>query len=286
MPLMKKARNFGGTMELSLLTVFTAGLLTFLAPCVLPIVPAYLSFITGVEAGSNAKGVSKYKTLIPILFFIGGFSLVFIIMGATASALGRFLVDYQQYISMIGGSLVIFFGLHFTNIFLKENFIKIFAGIGLVFASLFAFGILGKEDIAAIAGAWALVAALYFFNVHMLLYRQLKTQKGAGTSMISSFIMGVTFGAGWSPCIGPVLGAVLLLASKQDTMYKGMLFLALFSAGLGLPFLLAGIFWTNFLQFVRKFGKFFAYVEVIGGLLLITIGIMLLTGKLSLISSW
>lgn len=275
-------------MEFTLITVFTAGMLTFLAPCILPVVPAYLSLITGVESDAAAVAENKLllKTLIPMLLFVAGFSIVFILMGATATAIGRFLMDYQQYISRIGGALVIYFGLHFTNIFLRDDFLKYFAGIGLLFLTLFAFEILGKDNFILIAGAWALVTALYLLKVHEFLYRQLKTQKSESTSIFSSFIIGLAFGAGWSPCIGPVLGSILLLASKQETMFKGMQYLGVFSAGLGIPFMLAGIFWTGFLKFVRKFGKCFAVVEFTGGILLIVIGGLLLTGKLEMLSSW
>ncbi|QWR76219.1 cytochrome c biogenesis CcdA family protein [Candidatus Magnetomonas plexicatena] len=275
-------------MDLSLLSVFTAGILAFLAPCVLPIVPAYLSFIAGVEGGSDSTDIKRNmsKTLIPICFFVLGFSVVFIIMGATATALGRFLVDYQQYINRIGGALVIFFGLHFTNLFLREDFVKLFAGIGLLIAGAFAFEIIGQQDFLTIMGAWAVVFALYFFSAHLLLYRQLKAQNNAAAGMFSSFAVGLTFGAGWSPCIGPILGSVLLLASRQDSVYQGMLFLAVFSLGLGIPFIVAGAFWAGFLNFVRKFGKFFALVEFVGGVLLITLGLLLLTGKLSVLSAW
>lgn len=102
--------------------------------------------------------------------------------------------------------------------------------------------------------------------------------------MFSAFLVGLTFGAGWSPCIGPVLGAILLLASGQETVYHGMALLALFSVGLGIPFFIAGLFWTGFISFVRKFGKFFAAVEFTGGLILMAMGLLLLTGKLSSIS--
>ena len=275
-------------MDLTLFSVFTAGFLAFLAPCVLPIVPAYLSFIAGVEGGSNESDVKRntMKTLVPICFFVLGFSVVFIIMGATATALGRFLVDYQQYINRIGGALVIFFGLHFTNLFLREDFIKIFAGAGLLIAGAFAFDLINQQDFITIIGAWAVVFALYFFSVHLLLYRQLKAQNNTRASMFSSFVVGLTFGAGWSPCIGPILGSVLMLASRQDTVYRGMLFLAVFSLGLGIPFIIAGAFWVRFLNFVRKFGKFFAVVELVGGILLISLGLLLLTGKLAMISAW
>ncbi|MCG6550989.1 MAG: cytochrome c biogenesis protein CcdA [Candidatus Magnetominusculus sp. LBB02] len=275
-------------MEITYISAFTAGVLSFLAPCVLPIVPAYLSFITGVETNSaNAQAkVQPFKSLIPILFFIGGFSLVFIVMGATATALGRLFSDYQQIISKFGGALVIFFGLHFTNLLLREDFLKIFSGAGFVFVTAFCFDMIEKETFMTVAGAWALITALYLFQAHLLLYRQLKAQKTTGASMFSAFVVGLTFGAGWSPCIGPVLGAILLLASRQETVYQGMAFLALFSAGLGIPFFIAGLFWTSFIGFVRKFGKFFMVVEFAGGLLLITMGLLLLTGKLSLISSW
>ncbi|WP_420266776.1 cytochrome c biogenesis CcdA family protein [Candidatus Magnetominusculus dajiuhuensis] len=275
-------------MELTHISAFTAGVVTFLAPCVLPIVPAYLSFITGVgadEPGTQVK-VQPFKSLIPVLFFIGGFSLVFIIMGATATALGRLFADSQQVISRIGGATVIFFGLHFTNLFLRDDFLKIFSGAGFLFVTAFCFELMEKETFLMIAGAWAFITALYLFQAHLLLYRQLKAQRNTGASIFSAFIIGLTFGAGWSPCIGPVLGAILLLASRQETVYQGMIFLALFSAGLGIPFFIAGLFWTSFIGFVRKFGKFFAVVEFIGGVLLLTMGLLLLTGKLSLISSW
>ncbi|MBF0404915.1 MAG: cytochrome c biogenesis protein CcdA [Nitrospirae bacterium] len=275
-------------MEITHISAFTAGIVTFLAPCVLPIVPAYLSFITGVEVGAadTQVKIQPFKSLIPILFFIGGFSLVFIIMGATATALGQLFADYQQIIARLGGAMVIFFGLHFTNLFLREDFIKIFSGAGFLFVTAFCFEMMEKEAFLTVAGAWGFIMALYLFQVHMLLYRQLKAQRSTGASMFSAFIVGLTFGAGWSPCIGPVLGAILLLASRQETVYQGMAFLALFSAGLGIPFFVAGLFWTGFIGFVRKFGKFFAVVEFSGGLLLITMGLLLLTGKLSLISSW
>jgi len=273
--------------NITLITAFVAGLLSFLAPCVLPIVPAYLSYITGANMSVVDENSPKFsfKYLIPVLFFVIGFSVIFILLGASASFIGQFLTDYQDYIAKIGGALVVFFGLHFTNIFIKPEFPKYAYGIGFLIAALFAFGLISQETAFTLGGIWAIVMALYHFNAHMLLYKQLKAEQNPKTSIISSFIVGLTFGAGWSPCIGPVLGSILMLAAQEGTVVKGMTLLAAYSIGLGIPFVVAGLLWTGFIKFVSKFGKFFGIVELIGGVLLIVIGILLATGNLSLISS-
>ncbi|MCI4624905.1 MAG: cytochrome c biogenesis protein CcdA [Candidatus Magnetoovum sp. WYHC-5] len=274
-------------MDLTLVSVFTAGLLTFFAPCVLPIVPAYLSVITGVQAhgkSEDEKWSKSLKMAVPVVFFVFGFSFVFVLMGATATAIGTFLIDYQREVSLISGTVVIFFGMHFINVFLSADFWRIYAGCGLFCITLFAFGLIDESLALHLAGAWTLIAAMYLFKVHELLYRQLKSQGTSRSGVMSSFVIGIAFGAGWSPCIGTVLGTVLLLAAKQDTLYQGMLFLALFSLGLGIPFIIAGIFWSGFLRFIRHFGRFFALVELLGGVLLIGLGILLLTGNLELLA--
>ncbi len=275
--------------NLTIITAFVAGLLSFLAPCVLPIVPAYLSYITGANMGvvqqeQNSPKINL-KAVIPVLFFVIGFSTIFILLGASASFIGQFLTDYQEYIAKIGGALVVFFGLHFTNVFLKPEFPRYAFGVGLLFIALFAFGLISQETLFTLAGIWTVVMALYYFNAHLLLYKQLKTQKDSKATILSSFVVGLTFGAGWSPCIGPVLGSILMLAAQEDTIAKGMLLLTAYSIGLGIPFIVAGLLWTGFIKFVSKFSKFFGIVELIGGVLLIVIGILLATGNLSIISS-
>ncbi len=270
-------------MEVTLVSAFTAGLLSFLAPCVLPIVPGYLSYITGVNAQEEKAVISK--TLIPVLFFVLGFSTVFISLGAGASFIGQFLTDNREIIAKIGGGVIVFFGLHFSNLLIRQDFLKIFSGLGLLGASLYAFGVLDTETFKALAGVWAVVSGLYLMNVHMLLYRQMRKQGGSKVGMFGSFLVGLTFGAGWSPCIGPVLGSILLIASQQDSVLEGVKLLTLYSVGLGIPFILAGLFWSAFMNFVRNFSRFFTAVEYAGGFLLIVMGILVASGQLSIISS-
>jgi len=263
---------------------FIAGFLSFVSPCVLPIVPAYLSYITGVNATQETDGKFNLKAVIPILFFVAGFSTVFILMGASASFIGQLFVEYKEYIAKVGGAIVVFFGFHFTGLFLKPNFEKFMFAIGLLIFSFFAFNILSKDTFFTLAGIWAVVMAFYYLKLHEFLYRQLRVEKSTKASVLSSYIVGITFGAGWSPCIGPILGSILMLAMNEQSIGKGMLLLAAYSLGLGIPFILAGILWTGFLKMVQKFGKFFELVEIVGGALLIILGLMLATGSLSSIS--
>ena len=270
-------------MEVTLLGAFSAGILSFLAPCVLPIVPGYLSYITGVSTQEERRDV--LKVLIPVLFFVLGFSTVFILLGAGASFIGQFLSENREVIAKVGGGIIVFFGLHFSNILIREDFLKIFSGFSLLTVSLFLFGIVEWETMRTLAGILAIVGGLYLLNVHMFLYRQMRKQGSAKVGMFSSFIVGLTFGAGWSPCIGPVLGSILLIASQQESVLRGVELLALYSLGLGIPFIIAGVFWGAFLNFVSKFSKFFTAIEYIGGILLIVMGVLVATGQLSIISS-
>lgn len=272
--------------DITLWTAFIAGLLSFVSPCVLPIVPAYLSYITGASANVT-EGEQKFniKAVIPVIFFVLGFSTVFILMGASASFIGQFFMEYKMYIAKIGGALVVFFGLHFTGLFLKPNFKELAYAVGLLIVALFTFGLISLDTFYTFAGIWAVVMALYFLKLHEFLYRQFKVEKSGKASSISSFIVGLTFGAGWSPCIGPILGSILMIAMNEGTISKGMLLLAFYSLGLGIPFILAGVLWTGFLNMVKKFGRFFEIVEIVGGVLLIALGLLLATGNLEKISS-
>lgn len=271
--------------DITLWTAFIAGLLSFVSPCVLPIVPAYLSYITGASANISEEQKFNFKAIIPILFFVLGFSTVFILMGASASFIGQFFIEYKKYIAEIGGALVVFFGIHFTGLFLKPNFEKIAIAVGLLFVALYTFGLISLNTFFIFVGIWAIVMALYYFKVHEFLYRQFKVEKSGKASSISSFIVGLTFGAGWSPCIGPILGSILMIAMNEGTVSKGMLLLTFYSVGLGIPFILAGLLWTGFLKMVQRFGRFFEIVEIIGGILLIALGILLATGNLEKIST-
>jgi len=272
--------------DITLWTAFIAGILSFVSPCVLPIVPAYLSYITGASA-NIAQEESKFniKAVIPVIFFVLGFSTVFIFMGASASFIGQFFIEYKEYIAKVGGALVVFFGIHFTGLFLRQDFEKVAFAVGLLFVAIYAFKLISLDTFFIFVGIWAIVMAFYYLKFHEFLYRQFKVEKSGKASSISSFIVGLTFGAGWSPCIGPILGSILMIAMNEGTVGKGMLLLGFYSLGLGIPFIFAGVLWTGFLKMVQKFGRFFEVVEVVGGILLVIIGILLATGNLEKISS-
>ncbi|HHJ64418.1 MAG TPA: cytochrome c biogenesis protein CcdA [Aquifex aeolicus] len=270
-------------LEVTFLSAFLAGILAFLSPCVLPIIPAYISYISGVgvEQVQKESRVFNVRIFLSALFFVVGFSVVFTLLGAGASLVGQFLKAYQTEIAKIGGGLVIFFGLHFAGAFLRPNFLRELIGVEALLLSLHLFGMIGRETFLSLTGALAVVLALYLFRVHEYLYRQLKTEVKAEVSYLGAFLIGTVFAFGWTPCIGPILGSILFLASQQETVREGAIMLLLFSFGLGLPFLIAGLLFSLFLNFVRKFRRFFGAVEVIGGLLLVTLGVLLVLDKLS-----
>lgn len=273
--------------EVTFFGALIAGILAFLSPCVLPIIPAYLSYISGVgvEEVQKESKVFNTKVFLSALFFVIGFSIVFTMLGAGASFIGQFLRAYQTEIAKIGGGLVIFFGLHFAGAFLRPNFLKELIGVQAFLTALYLFNVMGRDTFFNLTGALAIVLTLYLFGVHEYLYRQLKTEAKARASYIGAFLIGVVFAFGWTPCIGPILGSILFLASQQETVREGALMLFLFSIGLGIPFLIAGLLFSLFLSFVRKFGRFFGIVEFVGGVLLITLGVLLVLDKLSWFAS-
>jgi len=273
--------------EVTYFGALMAGILAFLSPCVLPIIPAYLSYISGVgvEEVQRENKVFNTKVFLSTVFFVIGFSIVFTLLGAGASLIGQFLRTYQTEIAKIGGGLVIFFGLHFAGAFLRPNFLKELVGVQAFLTALYLFGVIGKDAFFNLTGALAIVLTLYLFGVHEYLYRQLKTEARARASYIGAFLIGVVFAFGWTPCIGPILGSILFLASQQETVREGATMLFLFSIGLGIPFLIAGLLFSLFLGFVRRFGRFFGIVEFVGGILLITLGVLLVLDKLSWFAS-
>ncbi len=273
--------------EVTFLGALVAGLLAFLSPCVLPIIPAYLSYISGVgvEEVQRENRVFNLRIFLSALFFVIGFSVVFTSLGAGASFIGQFLREYQTQIAKVGGGLVIFFGLHFAGAFLRPNFLKELVGVESILVALYLFGIVSKESFTALTGALAIVLALYLLGLHQQLYRQLKKEAKAQASYLGAFLIGVIFAFGWTPCIGPVLGSILFLASQQETVREGAVMLFLFSLGMGIPFLIAGLLFPLFLNFVRRFGRFFGVIEFIGGVLLVSLGILLVLDKLSWFAS-
>jgi cytochrome c-type biogenesis protein len=230
------------TQTVSFSAAFIAGLLSFLSPCVLPLIPAYFSFITGFSIdellGEHSKNIRK-KVFFSTLAFVCGFSFVFILMGASASYIGNLIAAYKDYIRIIGGVIIILFGIHLTG--------------------------------------WIHFRSL---NIERRFHVQNRPLHFMGT-----FVIGMAFGAGWSPCIGPLLGSILVIASSEETVWKGIQLLALYSAGMAIPFILISIFINLLLEFLQRANRFIKYINRIAGILLILVGIFLLTDSFTLIYS-
>ena len=224
--------------DISFPLAFLAGVLSFLSPCVLPLIPSYVSFITGISfkdltVGADRKRI-RYLTITNSVAFIAGFSSVFIALGVSSSAIGKFLFEYSDLIRITGGILVIIFGLFIAG-FLKLDFLL-------------------KDKKIHISG------------------------KPAG--YIGTFIVGMTFAAGWSPCIGPILGTILLYASSKGSTIYGLKLLAVYSLGLAVPFFISALAINIFLTLSTKLVRHMRVIMIISGLLLIVFGIMLLTDKI------
>lgn len=225
--------------------VFGAGVLSFLSPCVLPLVPPYLTYMSGAsfdqlrEDGTTA-GVVWQRSVFTSLFFILGFSLVFITFGATATAFGQAFRQALPIITPIAGLVIIAMGLHFLGVF----------RIGL-------------------------------------LDRQIRHRgPGVASGPVGGFLLGLAFAVGWTPCIGPILAAILSVAAVEETAWNGAALLAVYSLGLGVPFLLAGIAIGPFLTFFDGFRKHLGTVEKVMGVLLVLTGLLFLTGQFTRISYW
>ncbi len=230
-------------MEISIITAFVAGIISFVSPCVLPLVPGYLSFMSGVSLDeikeSGNKGVMKKVTL-NTLFFVLGFSLIFIAFGATATVFGQFLGQNKTLFSRIAGILVIIFGLHFMGV----------------------------------------------YKIKWLLYEKRIDTQTKSVSYLSSFLIGLAFAFGWTPCIGPILAGILSIASTQESVTQGIILLAFYSAGLGIPFLLTGLAFNSFVAVSSKLKRHFRLIEGIGGVLLVIVGVLLVTNTFGILSGY
>lgn len=223
---------------LGILVAFLAGLLSFLSPCVLPLVPSYIGFLTGMTLPEMSR--RRRAALLHALLFVAGFSLIFILLGASATALGRALNYYQVWLQRIGGVLVILFG--------------------LLCLGAFRIGLLNQER-----------------RLHL-------ERKPVG--YLGSALVGMAFAAGWTPCIGPVLGGILGLAATSGEVSRGMLLLGVYSAGLALPFLIAALAVDSFLDWFQRFRRFLPWVMRISGVLLVLVGVLLVTGEFTRLAGW
>ncbi|MEC9342531.1 MAG: cytochrome c biogenesis protein CcdA [Pseudomonadota bacterium] len=223
---------------------FLAGLLSFVSPCVLPIVPPYLAYLAGIsfaELDSDTIEAGKARRIVlSSVAFVLGFSTVFIALGATASLIGQTIAQYFDILSVVAGVLIIIMGLHFLGVF-------------------------------RIA----------------LLYREARVQVDRGAAgAAGAYVMGLAFAFGWTPCVGPVLAAILFVAGAEDTALRGASLLTAYSLGIGIPFVLAGVFASRFIGWANRFKRHMHRVEMAMGALLVLTGLLFITGQMSRIAQW
>jgi cytochrome c-type biogenesis protein len=274
------------TPDVSLAAAFLAGLVSFLSPCVLPLVPGYISMLSGIGMEQLRQGQQPRGSLFSsALSFVIGFSVVFISFGASASAVGSFLQQNRYTLAPIAGALIILFGLHLIGALAKLTLRS-----GIVLGAIFvALGIVALVHGSAL---FAGLGAVHFFSLSIIgflgpaLARWLNrdvhlrsTSKQPG--IWSGFLLGFAFAFGWTPCIGPILTTVLALAANSDTIARGVLLLAIYSAGLAIPFLLAALGIVQFLKFYQRFRKYLHAVELGSGILLLFVGGLVFFGKLT-----
>jgi cytochrome c-type biogenesis protein len=290
-------------MEVSLFAALLAGLVSFLSPCVLPLVPGYISMLSGIGVEQMRQGEQPRNNLMAsAIAFVCGFSVVFVSLGATASAVGQFLHQNRSLLAPVAGAVVLLFGLHLIGWVAKIPW-KIGLALGLALA------ILG--DVVhlrpGIFGAWMRPIHLYSLAAIPLLgpwisrwlnrdihFRNLgagEKQSGALPGITSGFLLGFAFAFGWTPCIGPILAAVLTMAATTESVARGVFLLAIYSAGLAIPFLITAFGISRFLSFYQKFRRHLHAVEVGSGVLLLFVGALIfvnrftwLSGKLSFLS--
>ena len=228
--------------NISLLAAFTAGIISFVSPCVLPLIPGYLSFISGVSLeemrGGERKSEALKKVSLNTLFFVLGFSFVFVAMGASATFVGEFLLSKLSLFNKIAGVIIILLGLHIIGV----------------------------------------------FKISFLNYEKRFHTKSKPLSPLGSFVVGLAFAFGWTPCIGPILGGILALAANQDTMGKGIMLLSSYSLGLGIPFLVTAVSFNTFLGVFGRVKRHFRTIEIISGLFLVTIGFLIFIGSFGYIA--
>ena len=223
----------------SMFVALLAGVISFLSPCVLPIVPPYLAFMAGSSMDDIEAGKSR-KVIVSALFFVLGLSTVFMFLGIAASALGRSLLQYQYEMTIAGGVIIIIFGLHFLGIFRIP-----------------------------------------------FLYREARMDvQSKGGTFLSAYVLGLAFAFGWSPCIGPILGTILYLVTEEGNIGRGVVMMATYAFGLGLPFILAAVFITRAIGVMNRFKKHMRKVEIASGVLMITIGVLMITGWFTAMSFW
>jgi len=275
--------------DVSMLGALLAGLVSFLSPCVLPLVPGYVSMLSGVGMEQLRQGQAPRASLFSsALAFVAGFSTVFITFGASASAVGQFLRQNRGLLAPIAGALILLFGLHLIGWLAKLSF-RVGAGIGILFVVLGFFAALQSGPL------FAGFRAIHFFSLSIVgflgpamarwLNRDVHLRsKSSQPGVWSGFLLGFAFAFGWTPCIGPILATVLALAAASGTVARGVLLLAAYSAGLAVPFLLTALGIGQFLTFYKRFRSYLHAVEVFSGALLLFVGGLIFVNKLTWLS--
>ncbi len=230
--------------EVSYIGAFIAGLLSFISPCVLPLIPSYITYITGISfsdlQAEHPSHIIRQKTILHSLCFICGFTAVFVLLGASATYIGSFLQEHATLIRKVGGVLLVLLGIHVTGI-LPLKFL------------------LGEKRV---------------------------TIKHKPAGYAGSFLVGIAFAAGWTPCIGPILAAILAVAATEERVYQGILLLLLYSMGLGVPFFLSALAMHSFLAVFNRFKKYMHAFEIITGVFLTVIGVLIYTNWLTRLSGY
>lgn len=230
--------------NISYFGAFIAGLLSFLSPCVLPLIPSFITYITGLSFADLQAEHPTHKvreqTIIHTLLFIAGFTVVFVFLGASATFIGSFLQDHMTIIRKVGGILIVVFGIHISGL----------------------------------------------LPIHLLLGEKRVTLHRKPAGLLGSFLVGVAFAAGWTPCIGPILASILMVAATEETVYKGIALLLIYSLGLAIPFFLASLAMHQFMVFFNRFKKHIRLMEVVTGIFLVVVGIMIFSNSLSVVQRY
>ena len=228
--------------DVTLLAAFAAGFLSFVSPCVLPLIPGYISFVSGVSVeemrGDAPPATSRLQVFLTSLAFVIGFSIVFVLLGASATAIGKLLFAKLPLLSKIAGGILILFGLHTMGVF-----------------------------------------RIAFLDAEKRVHQQ---RKPAGP--LGAVLVGVAFAFGWTPCIGPILGGILAIAGSKNSVAEGITLLAVYSLGLGIPFLLTSLAINQFFGAAKRIRRYYHAIELTSGALLIVIGLLIVTGQLTIIT--
>jgi cytochrome c-type biogenesis protein len=234
----------GSAPDISLLGAFAAGILSFLSPCVLPLVPSFLTYLTGLTfadlQAEHPTHLVRKRIIIHSLLFIAGFTIVFVLLGASATFIGSYLREHMKIMQKIGAVLIMLFGFHVSGL----------------------------------------------LPIRMLLGEKRVNIRNKPAGYLGSILVGITFAAGWTPCIGPILASILMVAAAEDTVYRGIILLLVYSLGLGIPFFLSSLAIHHFLTFFNRFKKFIRIFEIVTGIFLIVIGLLIFFDKLTMIQKF